>query len=74
MRTVEKMIGKMTNELVRWNVKTPQVLNEQVEKAVAQGFYASKSDLIRDAVRKILETLKETKTPEENNSQVKENA
>jgi Arc/MetJ-type ribon-helix-helix transcriptional regulator len=74
MRTVEKMIGKITNELVRWNVKTPKALDEQVEKAIGQGFYASKSDLIRDAVRKILETLKETTTPEENHSQVKENA
>lgn len=62
------MTTKITNDLVRWNIRIPQALDEQVEKAVDQGFYASKSDLIRDAVRKILETLKETKTREGNNS------
>jgi Arc/MetJ-type ribon-helix-helix transcriptional regulator len=57
--------GNVTEEvkikLVRWETKVPSTLNEQVKEAIKNGRYASRADLVRDAVRKTLETLNETK-------------
>lgn len=47
----------MSNEraTVNWNVLVSKDLDRQVEEAVSQGIRASKSELIRDAVRRLLE-------------------
>jgi Arc/MetJ-type ribon-helix-helix transcriptional regulator len=41
----------------RWNIPVPAVLDEAVEKAVELGMHATKSDLIREAVREKLERM-----------------
>lgn len=41
----------------RWNVPVPAVLDETVEKAVELDMHATKSDLIREAVREKLEKM-----------------
>jgi len=41
----------------RWNIHVPAVLDEAVEKAVELGMHATKSDLIREAVREKLERM-----------------
>jgi Arc/MetJ-type ribon-helix-helix transcriptional regulator len=58
-------MNEVSKSLVRWELLVPCVLDEQVMTAIRQGKYASKSDLIRDAVRKCLEILNsEIKTSE----------
>jgi Arc/MetJ-type ribon-helix-helix transcriptional regulator len=54
---------KISKDLIRWDLKVPHVLDEQVKRAIDQGLYASKSELVRDAVRKILESWKEKPKP-----------
>lgn len=41
----------------RWNIPVPAVLDEAVEKAVELDMHATKSDLIREAVREKLEKM-----------------
>jgi Arc/MetJ-type ribon-helix-helix transcriptional regulator len=41
-----------------WNVVVSVDFDRQVEEAVSQGIRASKSELIRDAVRRLLEKRK----------------
>ncbi|MCJ7768730.1 ribbon-helix-helix domain-containing protein [Candidatus Bathyarchaeota archaeon] len=50
----------MSNErrTLNWNVRVSKDLDRQVEEAVSQGIRASKSELIRDAVRRLLEKRK----------------
>jgi Arc/MetJ-type ribon-helix-helix transcriptional regulator len=47
----------MTNERksVHWNVVVSQRFDQEVEAAVSRGLRASKSELIRDGARRILE-------------------
>lgn len=40
-----------------WNIPVPKPLDEAVEEAVATDMYASKSEFVRDAVRKELERI-----------------
>jgi len=40
-----------------WAVIVPRHLDEKVRELVKAGYYTSKSDLIRDAVRKIIAEL-----------------
>jgi len=40
-----------------WNIPVPKPLDEAVEEAVATDMHASKSEFVRDAVRKELERI-----------------
>jgi len=42
---------------VTWNIPTTEVLDLAVEKVVESGVYSSKSELVRDAVRRRLKDL-----------------
>ncbi|MEM2440534.1 MAG: hypothetical protein QXK93_06975 [Candidatus Bathyarchaeia archaeon] len=44
-------------DLAYWNIPVPRALDEAVEKAVKIDLHISKSDLVRDAVRRLLEEL-----------------
>ena len=48
----------MSQKTVNWNVVVGKDLDRQVEDAVALGIRASKSELIRDATRRLLEREK----------------
>jgi Arc/MetJ-type ribon-helix-helix transcriptional regulator len=48
-------------KLFFWNIPVSKELNDRVEYAVAGGSYNSKSEFIRDACRRLLESLKEEK-------------
>ena len=41
-------------DMIRWCISVTKALDEAVEKAVQTGMYASKSDFVRDAVRRLL--------------------
>jgi len=41
-----------------WNIPVPEDLDDAVEHAIEKGWYISKADLIRDAVRKTIAELK----------------
>ena len=43
--------------LVYWNIPVTKTLDEAVEEAVRQDMHVSKSDLIRDAVRRLLQKI-----------------
>jgi Arc/MetJ-type ribon-helix-helix transcriptional regulator len=49
--------GKRT---VNWNIPVPRDLDQRVEKAVSMNSHITKSELVRDAVRRLLEARKET--------------
>lgn len=49
----------MPDEQPFWNIPAPPELDKRVEKAVADGKYASKAELIRDAVRRLLNETEE---------------
>jgi Arc/MetJ-type ribon-helix-helix transcriptional regulator len=42
-------------KMVHWNVVVSQRFDQEVEAAVSRGIRASKSELIRDGARRILE-------------------
>ena len=42
---------------VFWNIPVPRLLNDAVEKAVIEDMHVTKSEFVRDAVRKELERL-----------------
>jgi Arc/MetJ-type ribon-helix-helix transcriptional regulator len=44
-------------EVVYWSLELPKQLDELVEKAVAQGWYRTKAEFVRTAIRKELERL-----------------
>lgn len=44
-------------DLAYWNIPVPRALDEAVEKAVEIDLHISKSDLVRDAVRRLLKEL-----------------
>ena len=44
-------------EKVNWNIPVPKPLDEAVEEVVNTDMHASKSEFVRDAVRKELERL-----------------
>lgn len=44
-------------DLAYWNIPVPRALDEAVEKAVKIDLHISKSDLVRDAVRRLLKEL-----------------
>jgi Arc/MetJ-type ribon-helix-helix transcriptional regulator len=48
---------KMENR-VNWNIPVPKKLDDELETAVREETYSSKSDFVRDAVRRRLEELK----------------
>ncbi len=53
-------------DITYWNVPVPKALDDAVEEAVRQDMHASKSDLIRDAVRQLLAAMgssEQTKAP-----------
>lgn len=43
--------------LTRWNIPVPKVLDEMLEAAVSQDTHSTKSDFVRDAVRRRLEEM-----------------
>jgi len=43
--------------LVNWNIPVPKLLDDALEEAVRNQTYVSKSDFVRDAVRRRLEEL-----------------
>jgi len=53
----EMKMGKPAKNVTFWNISTPKSLDRAVEKAVKIGMYSTKSDLVRDAVRRILKEL-----------------
>jgi len=53
--------------LIYWNIPVTKPLDEAVKEALKRNMHVSKSDLVRDAVRRLLEEmgiLAETKTRE----------
>jgi Arc/MetJ-type ribon-helix-helix transcriptional regulator len=46
-------VGKR-KDLTYWNIPVPKALDEAVERAVKSDMHVSKSDLVRDAVRRLL--------------------
>jgi Arc/MetJ-type ribon-helix-helix transcriptional regulator len=44
-------------EVVFWSLEIPKHLDELVEKAVEQGWYRTKAELVRTAVRRELERI-----------------
>ncbi len=49
-----------------WNIPVPKPLDEAVEDAVATDMHASKSEFVRDAVRKELERIQAKQKETEN--------
>lgn len=47
----------MGKAVVNWCIISPKVLDNALEEAVKKGTYRTKSDLVRDAVRRRLEEL-----------------
>ncbi|MGQ9624558.1 MAG: ribbon-helix-helix domain-containing protein [Candidatus Bathycorpusculaceae bacterium] len=47
----------MDRDIAFWNVHAPRVLDDAVEAAVRQRWYKTKSEFIREAVRRELERL-----------------
>jgi len=41
-----------------WNIPVPKPMDDAVEEAVSKDMHASKSEFVRDAVRKELERIK----------------
>ena len=44
--------------LTNWNIQVTRALDEAVEEAVRQDMHVSKSDLVRDAVRRLLREIR----------------
>lgn len=44
-------------DVTYWNIPVPKTLDEAVERAVKIGMHISKSDLARDAVRRLLQEI-----------------
>ena len=44
-------------DLAYWNIPVPKALDEAVERAVKSDMHVSKSDFVRDAVRRLLGQL-----------------
>ena len=44
-------------DLAFWNIPVQESLNEAVKEAVIKGTHVSKSEFVRDACRKLLESL-----------------
>ena len=49
-------LGKR-KDLTYWNIPVPRALDQAVEEAVKRGMHVSKSDLVRDAVRRLLREI-----------------
>ena len=47
----------MSKIVKRWNIPVPVVLDEALEEAVRLGTHSTKSDFVRDAVRRRLEEM-----------------
>jgi len=47
----------MENEKIKWSIPVPKALDEAVELVVKKGTYASKSEFVRDAVKRLLKEL-----------------
>ena len=45
------------NKLIRWNIPAPKILDDALEAAVRTGTHSTKSDFIRDVVRRKLESI-----------------
>lgn len=45
------------NKRVNWNIPVPRVLDDALEEAVRKDTHSTKSDFVRDAVRRRLEEL-----------------
>jgi Arc/MetJ-type ribon-helix-helix transcriptional regulator len=43
--------------IVYWNIPVPEPLDMAVENAIKRDMHISKSDLVRDAVRRLLEGM-----------------
>ena len=44
-------------DLTKWCIPVPKTLDDAVEKAVQTDMHISKSDLVRDAVRRLLKEI-----------------
>jgi len=53
------LVAKMSKgkRIKRWSIPVPAALDEAVEKAIEIDMHATKSDLIREAVREKLEKM-----------------
>lgn len=47
----------------RWNIPVPKVLDDALEEAVRRDMHSTKSDFVRDAVRRRLEEMGFKSTP-----------
>jgi len=47
----------MSKIIKRWNIPVPVVLDEALEEAVRKDTHSTKSDFVRDAVRRRLEEM-----------------
>jgi Arc/MetJ-type ribon-helix-helix transcriptional regulator len=47
----------MSKDKTNWNVPVPKVLDDALEEAVRRDTHSTKSDFIRDAVRRKLEEM-----------------
>jgi len=54
-----KMVFKLgkRKDLTYWNIPVPRALDQAVEEAVKRDMHVSKSDLVRDAVRRLLREI-----------------
>jgi len=47
----------MQKKKIHWNIPVPELLNDAVEKAIELDMHVTKSDFVRDAVRRRLEEM-----------------
>ena len=47
----------MSKDKANWNIPVPRVLDEALEEAVRRDTHSTKSDFVRDAVRRKLEEM-----------------
>lgn len=50
-------LNKKLSNQVNWNIPAPKSLDELLEQAVKNQIYSTKSDFVRDSVRRRLEQL-----------------
>jgi len=48
---------KRDDKITHWNIPVPKPLNDALEAAIKRGFYRTKTEFIRELVRRELERL-----------------
>ena len=59
----EQRLSKNRQKNTNWNIPVPKVLDEALEEAVRLDTHSTKSDFVRDAVRRRLEEMGFKATP-----------